>query len=77
MKHATGENPSRVYSGTRMDTMWAFRSAYEEARKIKVAQDTFCAKAKAGLWNGIAEQGIPRSLQWEALVDVLRGKVKV
>ncbi|KAF7428612.1 hypothetical protein PC9H_007839 [Pleurotus ostreatus] len=75
MKHACGENPSRVYSDTRMDTIWALRQGYETARKIKVSQDEFCAKAQAGLWNEIGD--FPEDLQWEALVDVLRGRVKV
>ncbi|KAG8880724.1 hypothetical protein FRB98_004765 [Tulasnella sp. 332] len=76
MKHATGENPSRVYEGTRMDTMWAFRSAYEEARKVRDAQDAYCVKAESGLWNGLGPD-VPKDLKWEALVDVLRGKVKL
>ncbi|KAI8973081.1 carbohydrate esterase family 9 protein [Trametes punicea] len=75
MKHACGENPGRVYSGTRMDTIWAFRQAYEKARQIKQAQDDFCAKATRGEWAGLGEY--PEDLQWEALVDVLRGRVKV
>ncbi|CAK5272162.1 unnamed protein product [Mycena citricolor] len=75
MKHACGENPSRVYSGTRMDTQWAFRQAYETARLIKEKQDAFCTKAEAGLWAGLGD--FPDNLQWEALVDVLRGRVKV
>ncbi|PIL26899.1 hypothetical protein GSI_10037 [Ganoderma sinense ZZ0214-1] len=75
MKHACGENPDRVYSGTRMDTAWAFRQAYDKARQIKEAQDKYCAKANRGDW---AELGAyPEDLQWEALVDVLRGRVKV
>ncbi|KAF4563368.1 hypothetical protein EYR40_006911 [Pleurotus pulmonarius] len=68
MKHACGENPSRVYSDTRMDTIWALRQGYETARKIKVSQDEFCAKAQAGLWNELGD--FPEDLQWEALVDV-------
>ena len=55
--------------------MWAFREAYEHARKIKDAQDTFCAKATSGDWAGLGDY--PEDLQWEALVDVLRGRVKV
>ncbi|PIL26888.1 hypothetical protein GSI_10026 [Ganoderma sinense ZZ0214-1] len=75
MKHACGENPDRVYSGTRMDTAWAFRQAYDKARQIKEAQDKYCAKANRGDW---AELGAyPEDLQWEALVDVLRERVKV
>ncbi|KAJ7685890.1 hypothetical protein B0H17DRAFT_985428 [Mycena rosella] len=75
MKHACGENPSRMYGQTRMDSAWEFRRAYNEARKIKDAQDAFCAAAEEGLWDGMA--AFPESLQWEALVDVLRGRVKL
>lgn len=60
-----------------MDAIWAFRSAYDEARKVKEAQDSFCAKAEMGLWNEISNQSFPESLKWEALVDVLRGRVRV
>jgi len=59
-----------------MDSMWALRSAYNEARKAKHAQDAFCAKAEAGLWDS-AGSIFPDNLKWEALVDVLRGRVKV
>ncbi|KAL4067994.1 hypothetical protein J3A83DRAFT_3786026 [Scleroderma citrinum] len=75
MKHACGENPSRIYSMTRMDSGWNFRSAYESARKIRDAQDQFCSKAEAGVWSDLGD--FPEDLQWEALVDVLRGKVKL
>ncbi|PVF97468.1 hypothetical protein CPB86DRAFT_807236 [Serendipita vermifera] len=76
MKHACGENPSAIYGFTRMDTQWSFRKSYDEARKIKKKQDDFCAKVEAGLWNEVPDE-FPESLQWEALVDVLRGRVKV
>ncbi|KAI0361764.1 carbohydrate esterase family 9 protein [Trametes cingulata] len=75
MKHACGENPDGIYGFTRMDTTWAFRQAYEKARQIKEQQDNFCAKAVRGDWAGLGE--FPEDLQWEALVDVLRGRVKV
>ncbi|KAJ7143728.1 hypothetical protein C8R44DRAFT_827345 [Mycena epipterygia] len=68
-----GKNPMRVHSQTRMDAAWNFRQAYNEARKIKDAQDAFCAVAENGLWDG--ESAYPESLQ--VLVDVLRGRVKV
>ena len=58
-----------------MDTQWAFRQAYEEARKIKAKQDAYCAEVKKGHWHRLRE--FPESLQWESLVDVLRGRVKV
>ncbi|KAG9316550.1 carbohydrate esterase family 9 protein [Chiua virens] len=66
---------SRVYSNTRMDNIWAWREAYDTARKIKERQDAYCEKALVGEWNGLGE--FPEDLQWEALVDVLRGRVKV
>ncbi|EGO21300.1 hypothetical protein SERLADRAFT_417630 [Serpula lacrymans var. lacrymans S7.9] len=75
MKHACGENPSRVYSQTRMDSAWNFRQAYNEARKLRDSQDQFCAKAEDGLWDELG--AFPEDLQWEALADVLRGKVKL
>ncbi|KAF8206096.1 hypothetical protein K438DRAFT_1817821 [Mycena galopus ATCC 62051] len=75
MKHACGENPSNTYSQTRMDSAWEFRRAYDTARKIRDAQDEFCAAAQAGTWDG--RSTFPESLQWEALVDVLRGRVKL
>jgi hypothetical protein len=74
-----------------MDTIWAFRQgsvpgsthvktllitsvSYDTARKIKKSQDEYCAKALLGQWNDLAS--FPEDLQWEALVDVLRGRVK-
>ncbi|KAI9569587.1 composite domain of metallo-dependent hydrolase [Boletus coccyginus] len=75
MKHACGENPSRVYGNSRMDTFWAFREAYDTARKIKESQDAYCTKALAGEWDGLDD--FPGDLRWEALVDVLRGRVKI
>ncbi|KAG7441138.1 carbohydrate esterase family 9 protein [Guyanagaster necrorhizus] len=75
MKQACGENPSRVYEGSRMDTIWAFRQAYDMARTIRDKQDAYCIKALASQWSGLGD--FPDSLQWEALVDVLRGRVKI
>lgn len=72
---ACGED-SRKY-GNRMDSTWAFRSAYNKARKIKNAQDEYCQKAEAGGWDSLRGQDYPESFQWEVLVDVLRGRVKV
>ncbi|KAI0065899.1 composite domain of metallo-dependent hydrolase [Artomyces pyxidatus] len=74
LKQAVGENLDAW--GTRMDNSWDFRAAYDEARKIKNAQDAYCMKAQAGLWNNLASD-FPENLKWEALVDVLRGKVKL
>lgn len=60
-----------------MDAAWAYRKAYNEAKKIKDQQDQFCSQ----LLNGDlrrAEEEFPESpLETEALVDVLRGRVKL
>ena len=49
--------------------------SYSKAQEIKNAQDTFCAKALAGQLSESAQ--FPEDLQWEAAIDVLRGRVKV
>ncbi|KAJ7684011.1 carbohydrate esterase family 9 protein [Mycena rosella] len=61
--------------GNRPDSIWALRAAYSEARKIRTAQDAFCSNVEAGLWDPLVS--FPEDAQWEMLVDVLRGKVKV
>ena len=58
-----------------MDTIWALRSAYNQAMKIKVSQDEYCKKAESGLWESL-DGPFPIDLRWEMLVVVLRGKVK-
>jgi hypothetical protein len=62
-----------------MDGQWNFRHAYDEARKIRDAQDAFCTKAVAGEWAALEAEGaeFPEELQLESLVDILRGRVKV
>ncbi|EIM86583.1 composite domain of metallo-dependent hydrolase [Stereum hirsutum FP-91666 SS1] len=73
MKHAC----ARIYDDTRMDSVWAWRQAYDTARKFKKEQDDFCAAAQAGRWDALEGKSFPENLQWEAMVDILRGKVKV
>ncbi|KAJ6630996.1 carbohydrate esterase family 9 protein [Mycena sp. CBHHK59/15] len=75
MKHACGENPGGWYDNTRMDTIYAFREAYNTASQIKKQQDEYCSKALSNEWADLGE--FPENLQWEALVDVVRGRVKV
>jgi hypothetical protein len=53
----------------------SFYSRYDKARQIKEKQDAYCIAALAGRWAGLGE--FPEDLQWEALVDVLRGRVRV
>ncbi|KAF7317119.1 Carbohydrate esterase family 9 protein [Mycena chlorophos] len=75
MKHACGENPDSIYKVTRMDTIWALREGYNTAKKIQKKQDEFCERVMHNDWEGLGD--FPEDLQWEALVDVLRGRVKV
>jgi hypothetical protein len=42
---------------------------------MKNAQDQYCSKALSGNWDGLG--AFPSELALEALVDILRGKVKV
>lgn len=58
-------------------TMFWFPNRYDKARQIKEDQDQYCAKVLAGRWDDLGGEGFPEELQWEALVDILRGKVKV
>ena len=61
-----------------MDGQWNFRNAYNEAKKVKDKQDAFCRKVEAEKWSSLAcDPNFPESLQWEPLIDVLRGRVKV
>ena len=53
----------------------SFFSRYDKARQIKEKQDAYCSAALGGQWAGLGE--FPEDLQWEALVDVLRGRVRV
>ncbi|KAI1784103.1 hypothetical protein LXA43DRAFT_902257 [Ganoderma leucocontextum] len=71
-----GENP-KSYGDTRIDSVWLTRQAYDTARTIKVAQDDYCKKALSGDWGSLRTQNFPGSLQWQSLIDVLRGKIKV
>lgn len=61
----------------RMDAAWNFREAYHTANEIKIAQDTFCDAVEAEYWDVVDGKDIPEDYQWESLVDVLRGKVRV
>jgi len=49
--------------------------SYDSARRIKEKQDEYCLRALRGQWKNLGE--FPEDLKWEALVDVLRGRVKV
>lgn len=49
--------------------------SYNKAREIKEKQDAYCARVLDNDWHDLGE--FPEAFQWEALVDVLRGKTKV
>ena len=48
---------------------------YNTARILKAKQDDYCTKATAGQWEGLGD--FPADLQYQPLVDILRGKTKV
>ena len=51
--------------------------SYNKAREIKTAQDQYCNAVLNGDWTTLNRSPFPKDLQWEPLVDVLRGRVKV
>ncbi|CAK4031476.1 carbohydrate esterase family 9 [Lecanosticta acicola] len=84
MKMACGENAKSVYGKvgrdfgpfSRLGEAWYFRHAFEEAAKIKNAQDDWCAAAdRVGVQN--MDSYLPQDLKWESLAAVLRGQVHV
>ncbi|KAL5535125.1 hypothetical protein ACEPAF_3219 [Sanghuangporus sanghuang] len=75
MKHACGENPRIAYGNSRMDNVWELRAIYDRARQIKEKQDSYCVRALEDEWDGLG--AFPEDLQLEALIDVLRGHVKI
>ncbi|KAJ1026294.1 hypothetical protein NDA16_002381 [Ustilago loliicola] len=85
MKMACGENARRVYKITRFDEAWDFRRTFSAARDLKNKQDAFCDSAKSfSALHGasdapstLAEAEFPDDLELEALVALLRGKVKL
>lgn len=83
LKMAMGENQKRqfqnVASGpsTRIGESYWYRKAYESARRVKLEQDQWCAAASEATGPCSISQEYPRSLEWQTLVDVLRGDVNV
>ena len=56
-----------------------FRHAYDKAKNIRDTEEALCARAAAGEWAALEAEGakFPEELQWESLVDALRGSIKV
>ncbi|KAJ1573311.1 hypothetical protein NDA11_005014 [Ustilago hordei] len=85
MKMACGENARRVYKITRFDEAWDFRRTFSAARDLKNKQDAFCDSAKSfsslhgasAAPSTLADAEFPDDLELEALVALLRGKVKL
>ncbi len=87
LKMAMGENQKRQFQGsatgpaTRIGESYWYRRAYESARRVKLEQDRWCAAATAAEAAGLGPESMaeeyPRSLEWQTLVDVLRGDVGV
>ncbi|KAF8630679.1 hypothetical protein AX15_002823 [Amanita polypyramis BW_CC] len=72
--HACGEDPHNMYNTSRMDNMWALRYAYTQAKEVVRLQDEYCSKVPM---DGDFTDDFPEDYDWELLMDVLRGKVKV
>ncbi|EST07165.1 Metal-dependent hydrolase, composite domain protein [Kalmanozyma brasiliensis GHG001] len=79
MKMACGENARRVYKMTRMDEAWDFRRTFAAARSLKLRQDAFCDSARSPRFapTTLDDATFPDDLEHEALVALLRGKVKL
>ena len=58
-----------------MDNIWAFREIYDKARQLKESQDAYCGKVLNNDFVGVGP--FPEELKYEAIVDILRGRVKV
>lgn len=71
----SGHSVKRRRHDTRVKHFSDAKCRYNKAVQIKERQDEYCSRALAGHWRGLVE--FPDELQWESLVDVLRGRVKV
>lgn len=83
LKMAMGENQKRQFEhsltgpSTRIGESYWFRKAYDNARRLKQEQDRWCAAASTPAGRASISKEYPRSLEWQTLVDVLRGDVRV
>lgn len=83
LKMAMGENQKRQFQNaasgpsTRIGESYWYRKAYESARRVKLEQDIWCAAASKATGPNSITQEYPHSLDWQTLVDVLRGDVNV
>ncbi|KAJ4362254.1 hypothetical protein N0V83_010347 [Neocucurbitaria cava] len=83
LKMAMGENQKRQFQNsatgptTRIGESYWFRHAYDMASQIKHAQDRWCELAATKEGQAALTETYPRSLEWQTLVDVLRGDLRV
>ncbi|KAH7032291.1 hypothetical protein BKA57DRAFT_477771 [Linnemannia elongata] len=85
MKMACGENPKNLYRhqarmpSTRLGEGWLFRERFSKATALKRAQDDWCVAADALPKYGRHRlvTPFPEELQYESLVALLRGDVRL
>ncbi|KAH8926367.1 composite domain of metallo-dependent hydrolase [Atractiella rhizophila] len=71
LKMAQGENPTRIYQLTRMDTNWNIRRVeFQKAKELKDKQDDFCARLESGTQKEM--EHFPEDLEYDAIADLLR-----
>lgn len=88
MKMACGENPKYLYGHTRLGNAWLLRQHLEKAQKFELEQDAWCQGAERFNTDSrfkisrpasfLAAHGeLPKSLELEATVALLRGEFNV
>lgn len=83
LKMAMGENQKRQFEhsstgpSTRLGESYWYRKAYDNAARLKRQQDRWCEAASTAQGLMSITQEYPHSLEWQTLVDVLRGDVRV
>ncbi|CAH0055614.1 unnamed protein product [Clonostachys solani] len=83
LKMAMGENQKRQFQNvpggpvSRLGESYVYRKAYDSARRVKQSQDMWCEMATTQAGRARLATEYPRSLEWQTLVDVLRGDVRV
>lgn len=83
MKMACGENPSRVYSHTRMGNAWILREHLAKAKELMEKQDGYCVAISRAASASATEKlrfldqmgSFPTDLKLESTVGMLRGRV--
>ena len=82
LKMACGENTKQKFQNTRTGPVSRegesihMRRAFEEAQNLRLRQDAWCEHASTGGAH-LLDEPYPTSLQWQTLVDVLRGDIGV